>query len=216
MSASRRFVPAVLVALFAVQPAFAATSADELISQVQSTYQNVSSIKANFVQTVHNPLTGKDEKKSGKISMERPRKVRIEVGAPLESAVVSDGATLWIYAAAQKQVIVQKDLDTSSGLGGLLDNLAQINTMFTVTLTSSGSTASDTVSLVPRTAGQYKSLTLTLSSDKHMLQELVLVDQMDNKTVMDFSNVVTNVDVPDSQFSFTAPAGTTVLDTGKL
>lgn len=191
------------------------TTVNELVTEVQTTYQAVKSVRANFVQTIHNPITGKDEKKSGRIAMERPRKVRIEVGTPMESAVVSDGSTLWIYAAAQKQLIVQKEVSDGSGMSALLDNLGQLNTLFNVSMAPDTSVTYN-VTLTPKSPGQYKSLQLSLTRQGYRLQRMVLVDQMDTQTVMDFNSVMMNTDVPDSLFTFKAPAGTTVIDAGKI
>lgn len=200
-----------------VARASAATTVDEIVAGVQSTYKNVSSVRANFVQTTRNPITGKDEKKSGRILMERPRKMRIEVGMPMESAVVSDGATLWIYAAAQKQVIVQKETSTGAGLGVLLDDLGRLAELFDVSVTNQSAVSTvHTVNLVPKTAGQYKSVQITFTKDKYLLQELVLVDQTDGRTEMDFTGIVMGGDIADTNFSFKAPAGVTVVDASKM
>lgn len=191
------------------------TTVSELITEVQSTYQSVKSLRANFVQTIHNPITGQDEKKSGRIAMERPYKVRIEVGTPMESAVVSDGSTLWIYAAAQKQVIVEKEVSGGSGMTALLDNLGRLSELFNVSMSPDMNTQY-TVTLTPKTAGQYKSLQLNLTKQGYRLSRMVLVDQMDTRTVMDFNSVMMNADVPDTLFTFKAPVGTTVIDAGKI
>lgn len=206
------------LSLASASPARADTPpVSQIVSEVQTTYQGVTSVRANFLQTIKNPLTGKEEKKSGRIMLERPRKMRIEVGLPLESAVVSDGATLWIYAAQQKQVIVQKETSTGGGMGVLLDDLGRLSEMFTVTVAPETTPKTTyTVTLVPKTAGQYKSVQLTLTKQRYVLQQLVLVDQMDGRTVMDFSGVMMGGDVPDSTFSFKAPTGTTVVDASKM
>lgn len=184
----------------------------ELVSAVKAAYTGVSSVRADFTQTVHNATMGTDEKQKGKISLEKPRKIRVEVGQPAQSMLVSDGKTLWVYNVASKSVLETPEVTEGSDVGTLLDDLTRLDELFTVTVVDdkAGKTA-HVVKLVPRKAGNYKSIQLTLSKQKYQLQELVLTDQLDNVTEMDFVNLRFNQDVPDSDFVFVAPAGVQVI-----
>lgn len=190
----------------------APATVDELVDEVESTYQGVSSVRADFVQTVRNPMTGVQEKQRGRISMERPRKLRVELGLPVKSAVVSDGDRMWVYSSDQKQVIVQKEVGDASGMGILLEDLSRLGELFDAQLVhQQPPRPSYTVLLTPKKASGIKSLQLTFSKQRYLLQELVVTDAMDNVTEMDFSMVRLNVDVPDAEFVFQAPPGTQVI-----
>jgi outer membrane lipoprotein carrier protein len=184
----------------------------ELIQGVKQAYATVTSVRADFTQTVHNAATGMDDKKKGRISIERPRKLRVDVGSPLESQVISDGKTLWIYSVTSKSVLETTEAGQGNEMGQLLDNLAHLDEVFVVSLVDDKTPKpSHIVRLVPRKSGNVKSLQLTLSKQKYVLQELIVVDSLDNVTTMNFSNLKFNTDVPDSEFSFTAPAGVQVI-----
>jgi len=190
----------------------------ELVAAVKSTYQNVSSVRADFTQTVTNPAMGVNDRQRGKISIEKPRKIRVDLGVPLQSSVVSDGRTLWIYSVAQKQVVETPEVaGAGSDVGVLLDDLARMDELYEVTLVDDKPPKpTHTVKLVPRAKGNFKSIQLTLSRQKYVLQEVVLVDQLDNVTTMNYMNLRMNGDVPDSEFVFTAPSGVTVIKPGAL
>ena len=207
-----------LVALVGVARPSAAAEPDsvaEVVAGVKSTYQNVKSIKADFTQTVTNPAMGEELHQRGKISLERPRKMRIEVGSPLESAVISDGKTLWVYSVASKSVTATPEIGDGGEIGALLEDLSKLDEIFDIKLVDDRPPKpTQTVNLTPRKAGAFKSLQLSLARTKFTLTDLVLVDQFDSVTSMTFSNLRLNQDVPDSEFVFTAPAGVQLIQSG--
>jgi outer membrane lipoprotein carrier protein len=193
------------------------TTTAELVAGVKSAYANVSSVRADFTQTVTNAAMGTPDRQRGKLAIEKPRKIRVDLGVPLQSSVVSDGKTLWMYSVAQKQVIETPEVTAGSEVSALLEDLAHLDEHFEVTLLDDKPPKpTHTVRLVPRKQGNFKSIQITLSRQKYLLQELVLVDQLENTTTMDFTNLRMNTDVPDTEFVFQVPQGVQVIKTGSL
>ena len=204
----------------AVAPATGATpepdSVDAVVAGVKATYQNVRSIKADFTQTVTNVAMGAEMHSRGKIALERPRKMRIEVGIPIESVVVSDGKTLWVYSVASKSVTETPEVGSGGDIGALLDDLSKLDELFDVQLVEDKPPkATQTVKLQPHTAGAIKSLELSLARTKFTLMDLKLVDQFDTITSMSFTNMRMNSDLSATDFVFTPPAGVQVIKSGK-
>ncbi len=190
-------------------------SVEAVVAGVKATYSNVQSIRADFTQTVKNVAMGAEMHQRGKISLERPRKMRVEVGVPMESVVVSDGKTLWVYSVASKSVTETPELGSGGDIAALLDDLSKIDELFSVKLVEDKPPkATQTVTLAPFKAGVFKSLQLSLARQKFTLTELVMIDQFDTVTSMSFTNMRLNQDVPDSDFTFTAPAGVQVIKSG--
>lgn len=190
------------------------TTVDQLVAAVQTTYKSVTTIRADFMQTAKNPMTGVEEKLHGRIALERPRKMRIEFGVPMKQAVVSDGVTQWLYSADQKQVIVQKDLGGSTGVAQLLDDLGRLGELFDVAMAPAANPPKPfhVVTLKPKQPGSVKSVVLALTKQKYVLQDLTIVDATDSTTKMSFTMVRLNGDIPDLEFNFKAPVGTTVVN----
>jgi outer membrane lipoprotein carrier protein len=190
-------------------------SAAQVMAGFKATYQGVQSIRADFSQTVSNAAMGPSMQQLGKIALERPRKLRIEVGTPTESVVVSDGKTMWVYSVASKSVTETPVLAGGDDIGAVLEDLGKIDALFDVTLLQDQpAKATQTLALSPRKAGQVKSLQLSLMRSKFTLTELLLVDQFDTTTSMSFTNMKLNQDLPDSDFTFKAPAGVQVIKNG--
>lgn len=199
-------------------PAAAATttsprSVTELVDAVEATYAGATSIRADFLQVDKSKALGTEIRQRGRILLERPRKVRVDMGIPVTQTYVSDGTTQWAYSVKDKQVYQSQDLGGSGGMGILLEDLSRLGDLFDVTILpeTAETKQSVVVKLTPRQAGAFKSLQLTLSKQKYGLQELVLVNQMDDVTSMTFSNVIMNKDIPDTEFSFVVPPGVKVV-----
>lgn len=189
----------------------------ELVAAVKDAYTGISSVRADFVQIVRNPTMGTADRQKGKISIEKPRKLRVEVGAPMESMVVSDGKTLWVYSVTSKSVLETPEATQANEIGALLDDLTHLSDVFEVTMIDERpANPKHVVKLVPHKAGNFKSIQLTLSKPKYTLQQLLLEDQLGNITEMDFVNLRLNQDVPDSEFTFVPPAGVQVIKTTGL
>lgn len=209
---------AIGLALLAPARAFAGplgepTTLPEIIAAVQKTYSGVTAIRSDFQQTVKNPVTGVEEKQRGRIQLERPRKMRLELGLPLANAVVSDGTTQWLYAADSKQVIVQKVLGDASGVMTLIDDLGHLSELFEVALVPASVPPKPVhqLTLKPRQAGGVKSLDLTIKKVSYLLQDLSITDATGSVVKMNFTGMLLGGDVPDALFTFKAPPGVTVV-----
>ena len=203
------FLPSVALAGVPGEP----TTLPDIIAAVQKTYAGVSAIRSDFQQTIKNPITGVEEKQRGRIQLERPRKMRLEIGLPVVSAVVSDGTTQWLYSAQSKQVVVQKLLGGASGVETLIEDLGRLSELFDVTLVPQAAPPKPVhqLALAPKTAGGVKSLELTIRKTTYLLQDLVITDATGGVSRMSFTGMVLGGDVPDAQFTFKAPPGITVV-----
>jgi outer membrane lipoprotein-sorting protein len=196
-----------------------AITVDELVHGMQETYKGVHALRAEFLQTNKNAVTGVEEKQRGRLAVERPRKARFELGVPLQSAVVSDGQTTWIYSPAQKQVIVQKDLGGQANqVGVLIDDLSRLGELFEVSLQppTQPPKLTHTVNLKPKgqqggLGSMFKSVQLTVTKQRYELRDVVFVDQLDAVTRLTFSMVRAAPDIPDQEFVFKAPPGVAVV-----
>lgn len=188
------------------------TTVNGVVAAVQGTYAKVNAIRSDFTQVTKNPLTGVEEKKKGRIQIERPRKMRMELGAPLESAFVTDGTTQWLFNGPAKELYVQKVLGSGVGMEKLLDDLSQLDQLFDVVLAPPTAPPKPLfqLTLKPKQAGGVKSIELAVKKQTYQLQDLVITDVADGVTRMSFVGMVLGGDIPDAQFTFKAPPGVTV------
>jgi outer membrane lipoprotein carrier protein len=205
----------VLALCFTLVPAAQAgapspSNSQELVAEVKRTYSGTTSIRAEFVQVARNTVTGKQQREKGKISLERPRKMRLEMGVPLQQLLVSDGYALWLYSVRDKLAMQVQEQASAGGMGVLLDDLSRIDEVFKVELLPSSNDRVVAARLTPRTPGAYTSLELTFSRKRYELEKLVLTGAAGDVTEMTFQGVKMNQDIPDQDFVFVPPAGVQV------
>jgi outer membrane lipoprotein carrier protein len=210
-SALRSFAAgaAALTAAALVAPTLAhALDRDQIVEGVRKKYTDVTSLKASFTQTTKSAVFG-DETVSGDLVVKRPGMMRWAFGE--EKQFITNGQKMWIYTAADKQVIVYDDISSQrSAADSLLTSMDKLDEQFSIAVLSS-TDAAHSLELKPKVAdGQFKVVRLTLDG-AFLPVRVEIVDSFDNVTELSFSNVVLNVSAPDSLFTFTAPAGVTVV-----
>lgn len=208
---------ALAVPSFAAEPAAApaaTASVDALVRSVEAKYAGVEVLRAGFVQTTRSALYG-DEKQRGTLVLERPSKMRWEFEGD-GKLFVADGTTMWIFNAADKQVIRFTDYAAqASGAESVLQALDKVSQRFDVTLVSSDPVAGSVLSLQPKAgeAPQFKKLLLVLDAAL-VLRKVEITDPFDTVTEIEFSDVKLGGDLPADTFLFRVPDGVEVIDAG--
>lgn len=196
-----------------------AESGDELagfIAQIESTYQDVQSLGADFVQVTRSVAFGEEPPQKGKVWLQRPQKMRWEFSGSDAKLFVTDGNQMWIHAPADNQCHVYKDLGASGGGGleDLLTNLDQLDELFSVEMLDDGRKSGRqavTLMLTPHQEANFKHLRLVVARKKLTLEELTIIDPFDNETLLTFSGMKLNVEIPKERFVFVPPEGCEVV-----
>jgi outer membrane lipoprotein carrier protein len=180
-----------------------------VIAAVESKYAGVTAMSGSFVQTTHSEMFG-DETQSGSVLLKRPKMMFWDFG---DKQFVTDGKTMWVYTQADNQVIRYDDIATgSSSADQLLTSLDQIDDLFLITTLPDD--VGHSFDLAPKKqGGQVKTVHLEMSADL-VVEKVVIVDALDNRTELQFTDMKLNVDVPDAKFTFVPPAGAEVISTG--
>ena len=206
-----------LTALLALSPVAVgetAPSAQEVVSAVESTYKDVQSMEASFVQVTR--AVGVETRQQGEVKIKRPRKMRWDFTQPASSSFITDGQKLWVWSAADNQVIVTEDLSgaaSGNDMSQLLGDLSKLGELFDVQTVEQGTDATYTLQLTPKNATSFKSLQIEVTREGYTLQRVVVVDSFDAVAELDFSAVRMNSEIPDDQFTFVVPEGATIIKT---
>ena len=190
---ARALVPAAIVI---AAPAIAADSAD--MTHLKAHIGGVRSMTANFVQT-----DSRGRSSAGKMSLERPGKVRFEYGSG-DLLLVANGKTLTLvdYQVGQKS---SWPLNRTP-LGVLLSNSPDLKGR--AQIVPSGNP--NVVSVRARDPSQYGSLTLVFMRSGSVPGGLQLygwtaIDGQNRRTTVKLTDVRYNVGVPASAFTYREP-----------
>jgi outer membrane lipoprotein carrier protein len=203
-----------------------AAAADRLdlpavVDRVQKRYDAAGDFRAHFSQTLTNPTFKRKSALSGEVLLKKPGKMRWNYQTPDVKMYLADGTRLWLYEPEDHQAFKQ-DLKSSqlpaalaflTGKGKLAD---EFEIAFSKA-TGVGTARDYVLSLHPRQAqAQVKEITFVVDPETFLVRESVLVDGQGNVNDMLFSDIKINGGVPDATFKWSPPAGTRVIDAGKL
>ena len=205
----RALVIAAIVVLPA-QAAFADPAADAAaLSRVEQSFGALTSLRADFRQTVTDANGKLIESAEGSMSLARPGRFRWDYRVP-EQLIVSDGTTVWFHDTELEQVTIRKAADTIEGTPAmLLTGEGDLKTEFDV---SDGGTAQglDWSRLLPRRPdGDFRELRLGFS--KGQLRRMTMLDRLGQTTELEFVHIERNPRLDDSLFRFTPPPGVDVV-----
>ena len=186
------------------------------VEKIQSRYEAVRDISADFVQTSRSVALGAPGATAsarGTVVFAKPGKMRWAYDEPEPSLVVSDGRTLWIYDPAHQEVqkLAVGDGFLSGAAIQFLLGEGRILRDFEVSAEACSDARVELV-LVPKRDATYEKLRVRSDPATGELLETTVVDLLGNVTQVAFSKTRTNVGPDDSLFRFDAKPGVRVIE----
>ena len=211
----------------ATPPAAASTGAtsrlpvDAVVERVQKRYDAANDFRARFTQTLTSTAMGRKTSSAGGVMFKKPGKMRWDYEKPERATYVSDGNTLWLYepddAQAFKQSLSASQLPAALAF---LTGKGKLAAEFDITLVDKSPYAAPgdyVLALSPKVAEpQVKSLLFVVDPKTFDVRESVITDGQGNTNDLTFADIKTNTKLPDSEFRWSPPSGTRVIDTNKL
>lgn len=187
-------------------------SADDAGLQRLSTHlDGLKSLQAQFVQTVSDEKGKVLQTSQGSVAVKRGNHLRWETNAPFAYLIVTDGRMLWRYDRDLEQVTQQKFKGELADTPALIlsGDMPRIRANYEVSF-EQGS-AGEYFHLLPKQKNAlFHSLTLLFSGAS--VSQLVLQDNLDQRTEIRFNSVINNPALADGLFRFEPPKGVDVVD----
>lgn len=170
----------------------------------------VQTLNARFEQNLYTADQRLVESSSGTVAIKRPNRLRWIYEEPLETQLVTDGETLWMYDVEIAQV-TRSEIDEAPPASPalLLSGNQAVRDSFEVvqTVEEDGLTW---ITLRPTLAGGDFSV-LRLAFDDAVLSRMEFVDGLDQTTTIEFLEIELNPELDDALFRFDVPRGVDVL-----
>jgi outer membrane lipoprotein carrier protein len=193
----------------------------EIVERIQAYYASAADYQASFVQTTaHKMFAGRLQRAYGVVKFKKGGLMRWEYTRPEKKYFIYDGKKLWIYEPEVPQIFsgnadaerLRRALAFISGDGKILDEY----TAEKLDAAKHGLPEGVVLGLRPKDVqSPYKSIELYLDKTTFRVKRSVVVDQQGNRNRLDFTNPKLGNSLPDSEFSFTPPAGVPVIDPTK-
>ena len=189
-----------------------ATSAQaDAVDALRDFSREAKSGRANFTQVVTSPDGAKKKSSSGSFEFARPNRFRFAYTKPFEQLIVGDGQKVWLYDADLQQASV-RPMDKALGAtpAALLAG-ATLEKDFELRALPPGQ-GLEWVQATPREKDDNANLqSLRIGFKGKTLAAIELVDGFGQRSLLTFSELVTNLPLAGDTFRFVPPKGVEVL-----
>jgi outer membrane lipoprotein carrier protein len=200
--------------------AIQAQSPAAVMDHAVKAYADLRSVRAEFRQTITNPITGTNATSRGVMLRKDPNLLSITFTDPKGDRIVADGTSLWIYlpSTAPGQVIKTSMKNNSSMAmvdpGGVF--LSNPSARYTITSAGTATIAgrkANVVNLVPKQAnGPFTRAKVWVDAANSLIRQFEIVDMNGLTRVVTITSIQPNATVASSAFKFVAPKNARVLD----
>ncbi len=185
-----------------------AANADQNLAGLLSPAEKIS---ANFSQKLFDADGFEMDSSIGRFSVARPKQILWHTTEPLEQKVVSNGKVVWIYDPDLAQVIIEpaERLLSGSPIALFSGNLSDIQEHYEVAEEYRANRA--IFSLVPTSkASLFREIIIIFVGG--LPDSITLTDTLNQKTIIQFSNVNLSPVLDDAPFDFAVPADVDVIN----
>ena len=190
--------------------------AQQVLTKVQNFYDKTTSFSSDFTQEFFVKSHNVKKQSKGKVTFAKPGKMHWEYSEPKDNRVVSDGAVLKVYEAANKQMFEQ-NVDKSqypaalSFLvgGGKLGDTFNFELYEGAAMNFAGGQVLVGTPKTPSPA--YQKVLFYVDGATSQVRRVLIVDGQGNRNRFDFENPRVNETIPVERFKFVPPPGTSVI-----
>jgi outer membrane lipoprotein carrier protein len=200
----------------ATSTALPAEQAQQVLTKVQNFYDKTTSFSSDFTQEFFVKSHNVKKQSKGHVTFSKPGKMFWEYSLPQDNRVVSDGAVLKVYEAANKQMFEQ-NVDKSQYPAALsfLVGGGKLSDTFTFELfegTAMNFAGGQVLVGTPKTPSPaYQKVLFYIDGPTSQVRRVLIVDGQGNRNRFDFDNPKVNETIPADRFKFVPPPGTQVI-----
>ncbi|PYO61496.1 MAG: hypothetical protein DMD70_06985 [Gemmatimonadetes bacterium] len=191
-----------------------------VLDRASATYQTITSLSADFVQIVTNPMIGTPDTTRGRLYQMRPSRFAMRFTAPKGDRIVADGRFLWLYTPSTTpgQVIRSRipEYGTTGPnlIGQFVEQPRERYTAEYVRADSlpGGGGAVDVIRLVPKGHDQpYSEAKIWVGREDALVHRVDIVESSGQERTVILRTIRVNRGVPGRELTFSPPAGVRVV-----
>jgi outer membrane lipoprotein carrier protein len=196
-----------------------AQDAESIVGRSSRVYRSLSSLSADFVQVIDNPMIDSAESR-GTLVQAGSSKLAMRFTEPPGEAVIIDGQHVWVYTPSTVPGQVLRMKAPSGGpvygynlLAWFLDRPAERYEVKFVRQDKVGARAVEVVELTPAVPDlPFERAVLWLDRQDGLPRRLEITEKSGALRTLALSNLRLNRRVPESTFQFQVPSGVRVVD----
>jgi len=192
--------------------------APSALARAERAYAAATSVRAEFHQTITNPMLGAPETSAGTLFLVKPDRFAMRFSEPVGDRIVADGTWLWAYtpSTVPDQVIRQPVPASGAATPNLFAQfverpLERYEASYAGRDTVGGELV-ELVTLVPRVPGLgFRRAALSISVRTGWIRRLSLVEESGQRRTLELTVITPNASVPRREVTFTVPRGAKVV-----
>ncbi len=190
-----------------------AQDVNDIIENVQDTYDDMDDLSARFVQVQTFKLSGSQTETKGKIYIKNGKKYRFESE---DQVIVTDGKDVWTYNAISQQLLIDHVRENS---GAFLprDLLFKYPKTHYATLLKTEDGKKHklfVIRLDPKedSQGFLKNIKIWVEDETWLISQIETTDLSGNTSLFKIKDMDFHTKIPDDLFQFKAPKGADIVD----
>ncbi len=216
-------IMAIILALGAAAGAQAQTP-EVIMQNASSAYSEMKTLRAEFQQTITNPLTGTNAVSHGVMFRRAPNLLSLNFSDPQGDRVVADGKSLWVYLPSSAPGQVMRLPSNGKSTLALVEpgELFLNSSAKRYTITSAGSATvagrrTNIVTLVPKQDNNmFSRAKVWVDAQDNSIRQFEVIDVNGLTRVVTITKLQPNVSISASEFKFTPPKNARVLDSSSF
>ncbi len=190
-----------------------------ILDHASAAYQTVTTLSADFVQIIANPLIGSPDTTRGRLYEMRPSRFAMRFARPKGDRIVADGRYLWLYTPSTtpgqviRAPIPETGMTGPNLIGQFVEHPRERYEARYVRSDLLEDGAADVVALVPRdTDPPYSEAVIWVARADGLLRRIEITEASGQRRTIVLRNLKVNSGVPSREFTFLPPAGVRVVD----
>jgi outer membrane lipoprotein carrier protein len=203
MPGARGYRVAVVVALLFLPGQAAGQEAEQgsekvrvLLERAEDVYDGLSSMRAEFEQTIEIPLLGRRRDGRGTWFQKGPGRFKMVFADPAGDVIVADGRHLWLYyPSTHPGQVIRSAIDANVTGAGMVDLQGRIFD-----------------ALTPTGESPYRTVRVWVDKDSFLVRRFEIVEENETVRTVILDDLLPNHSIADSVFEFVPPEGTDVFE----
>jgi outer membrane lipoprotein carrier protein len=195
-----------------------AQSPETIMDRAATKYASMKTVRAEFRQTITNPLTGTSSVSRGELLRRNPNLLAINFTDPKGDRVVADGKTVWVYLPSSAPGQVMR-LSAKSKSAGSIDPgtlfLTSPRTRYSMKSAGTatvGGALTNVVLLTPRASNAPFTRAKVWVDANGIVKQFEVTDANGLTRFVVITKLTPNVSIDRSAFSFTPPPNARIVD----
>ena len=190
-----------------------------VLDHASAAYQTVTTLSAEFVQVIANPLLGPPDTTRGRLYQMRPSRFAMRFTDPRGDRIVADGRHLWLYTPSTTPGQVIRTAISSTGttgpnlIGQFVERPRERYRARYLRADSLAGRMTDVVVLVPRATNLlYSEAVVWIDRSDGLVRRIEIVEVSGQRRTLVLNKLAVNRGVPGREFTFSPRAGLRVVD----